>query len=99
MEVRLDDPELQDMETNLDYRGKWRALAVQFRKVMNIVRQSENEVELHNWRGLRLKKLEGDRSHQHSMRLNDQWRLIVEFLPRPGPNSNVCAVKKIEDYH
>jgi proteic killer suppression protein len=97
--VRHDDPELADAEINLLYQGKWKPIVVRFRKVLNLIRQVKNEVELHNWKGLHLEKLKGKRSHQHSMRLNDQWRLIVEFEPRPGPNNNVCAVKAIEKHY
>jgi toxin HigB-1 len=99
MEVRHDNSELEDDETDPEYQGRWQFILKQFRKVMNLVRQARNEVELHNWKSLRLEKLKGNRSHQHSMRLNDQWRLIVEFIARTGPNNNVCAVKDIEDYH
>lgn len=99
MDVHHDDRELEGMELNPDYQGVWQSIAERFRRVMNIVRQAKNEVELHNWKGLRLEKLKGKRSHQHSMRLNDQWRLIVEFISRSGPNNNLCSIKSIEDYH
>lgn len=99
MDVHHDDRELQEMELDPCYSGTWQSIADRFRKVMNLVRQATNEVELHNWKGLRLEKLKGKRSHQHSMRLNAQWRLIVEFIARSGSNNNLCAVKGIEDYH
>jgi proteic killer suppression protein len=41
--------------------------------------------------------LKGNRSSQHSMRLNKQWRLIIEF-EGVVPNKLV-AVISIEDYH
>ena len=42
-------------------------------------------------------ELKGARAHQRSMRLNDQWRLILEIIPgRPKNRIRVCA---IEDYH
>ena len=99
MDVRHDDRELSEMEIDRDYSGRWSFILDSFRTVMNLIRQVLNETELYQWKGLRLEKLSGDRSHQHSMRLNKQWRLIIEFEKRPGPNSNVCAVKAIEDYH
>jgi proteic killer suppression protein len=100
MEVRHDDPELEQIEIRADFDGRYGVIVAKgFRKAMNLVRQAKNEVELHNWKGLRLEKLAGKRDHQHSMRINDQWRLIVEFVERPGPSNNVCAVKAIEDYH
>ena len=44
-----------------------------------------------------LEKLEGARSHQRSMRVTKQWRLIVE-LHGEAPNK-VVRVIGIEDYH
>jgi proteic killer suppression protein len=67
---------------------------------MVIVRSMvKNESQLHGFKGLHFEQLQGNRSHQHSMRLNKKWRLIVEFEKRPGPNNNVCVVKGIENYH
>ncbi len=43
--------------------------------------------------GNRLEQLEGDRKGQHSLRINDQWRLCFEWTPQ-GP-LNV----EIVDYH
>jgi len=45
--------------------------------------------------GNRFKALIGDRKGQHSIRINDQWRICFEWLGRsPGP-SHV----EIVDYH
>jgi toxin HigB-1 len=45
--------------------------------------------------GNRFEALKGDRKGQHSIRINDQWRICFEWLNRsPGP-SNV----EIVDYH
>ena len=43
--------------------------------------------------GNRLEKLKGDRSNQHSIRINDQWRICFQW--RDG---NVYQVE-ITDYH
>ena len=51
----------------------------------------------YNLKSLHFEKLKGDRTHQHSMRLNKQWRLIIE-LEGVAPNKLV-AVISIEDYH
>ena len=44
-----------------------------------------------------LERLKGNRKHQHSIRLNRQWRLIVEFTGK-GANTEIVIVG-IEDYH
>lgn len=100
MDVRHDDAELARIESDPDYSGGLATPVVRaFRKVMNIIRSVQNETELYQWKGLRFEKLKGSRSHQCSLRLNDQWRLIVEIEERAGANNNLCAVKGIEDYH
>jgi proteic killer suppression protein len=101
MDARHNDPDLEAAETDPDYRGKLDTKLVRaLVKVMNIVRNfAQNETQLYAFRGLRFEQLEGDRSHQHSLRLNDQWRLIVEIEKRPGPNNNVLVVMEIDDYH
>ena len=48
-------------------------------------------------RSLRFEKLQPPRSHQFSMRLNDQWRLILEFEGKGA--SKVTVIVAIEDYH
>ncbi len=99
MDVRHDDADLARIEQDPSYRGKFDVPRVRaFRKVMNIVRSVQNEAELRQWKSLRLEKLKGKRQHQHSLRLNDQWRLIIELESREG--QDVCVVVKgVEDYH
>ena len=98
MEVRHDDPELEQLETNPDYRCSLaRALRRSFVKKMILVREVPHEAELNRYASLHCEKLQGDRSHQRSLRLNDQWRLIFEIEQKDG--GNVFVVKAIEDYH
>lgn len=56
-----------------------------------------NEKDFYNSKGLHYEKLKGDRDHQHSMRLNDQWRLILELVERKG--QKIVRIVGIEDYH
>ncbi len=101
MDARHDDPELEKAETDPNYKGGLDLKRVRaLRKVMNIVRNYiRNESQLRFYPGLNYEPLKGNRSHQHSMRLNDQWRLIIEIEKRPGPNNNVCVVKGIEKHY
>lgn len=46
---------------------------------------------------LRLERLRGDRLGQSSIRLNDQWRLILRF--EEDTNGKVIAIIEIADYH
>lgn len=43
--------------------------------------------------GNRLEKLKGDRAGQHSIRINDQWRICFVWMP-DGPHE-----VEIADYH
>ena len=54
-------------------------------------------VVFYQMRSLRFEKLKGKRKHQYSMRLNDQWRLILE-LDDQVP-TKVVVVVAVEDYH
>jgi len=56
---------------------------------------AESLDDLRAFPGNRLEKLHGDRQGQHSIRINDQWRICFEWSDgSPGP-TNV----EIVDYH
>ena len=48
-------------------------------------------------RSLNLEKLKGDRTGQYSIRLNDQFRLILTF--RTEDDGRVVVVLELVDYH
>lgn len=64
---------------------------------MQTIRGAPDERDLYVLKSLHFEKLKGQHSHQHSIRLNDQWRLILEFKGK-APNKTVVIVA-IEDYH
>ena len=101
MDARHEDQDLEDAEKDPHYRGGLdHKLVRALRKTMNIVRNAvTHQGQLAAFRGLNFEQLQGKRSHQYSMRLNDQWRLIVEFEKKEGSKADVCVVKAIEDYH
>ena len=68
-----------------------------YRKVVGFVAAARDERDLRPMRSLRLEQLKGTRSGQHSMRLNDQWRLIVRFVQRE--NGRFTVVIEVTDYH
>lgn len=98
MEVRFKDPLLDSLETDPQATGGFEEAVVSaFRKRMQFIRAAKDERDFYQWKSLHFEKLKGDRAHQHSMRLNDQWRLILEF-EGTAPNKTVVIVS-IEDYH
>jgi proteic killer suppression protein len=68
-----------------------------FRMRMQAIRAASNENDLRALKSLRFEKLKGDRKHQYSMRLNDQFRLIFEM--ERSDQGNIIVVLAIEDYH
>lgn len=98
MEVEFDDSELERLALDLKYLGRRPAsLVKKFRNRIHRIRQAMNSKDLYALRSSRLEKLKGKRKHQHSMRLNDQFRLIVEFRKRDS--KELIAIIAIEDYH
>lgn len=98
MEVEFADTELDRLETDPRFTGGYAAAVVSaFRRRMQLIRSAPDERDFYALKALHFEKLKGKRSHQHSMRLNDQWRLILEFKGK-SPDKLV-VVRLIEDYH
>lgn len=67
-----------------------------FRKALQAIRAAQDERDLYRG-GLRMEKLKGTRQEQHSVRLNQQWRLILE-VEEIGSRRKIRIVE-IVDYH
>lgn len=99
MEVEFADPKLDRLETDPTYTAGWAAAIVTaFRKRLWTIRAASDERDFYGLAGsLHYERLKGKRAHQRSMKLNDQYRLIVE-LTGTGSSTKVRVVG-IEDYH
>lgn len=98
MEVEFGDDELSRLETDAAFAGgRSDAIVRAFQKRTQFIRSAIDERDFYTMRSLRFEKLKGNRSHQYSMRLNDQWRLVLEI--RPAVPKNIIVVVAIEDYH
>src|SRR5947209_6583731 len=98
MEVEFSDESLLRLELSDDDAGRWSQEIVNgFRKVLRFVRAALDERDFRAMRSLNFEKLDGDRSGQYSLRINRQWRLIIEI--REGDPKNTIIVKEIVDYH
>jgi toxin HigB-1 len=98
MEVNFRDTSLDKLETDAaETGGHSVAVVAAFRRRMQAIRAAVDERAFYAMKSLHFEKLKGSRDHQHSMRLNDQWRLIVE-LDGKAPNKTVVVIG-IEDYH
>ncbi len=99
MEVTFDDKELDRLETDPKFTGgKPLSIIKVYRKRMQIIRAAPDERDFYKLRSLHFEKLEGKRKRQHSMRLNNQYRLILELL-KDNPQGTIIRIVGIEDYH
>lgn len=99
MLVRFADDELRRLyyDENCHPKGMDRVLARAFRKKVAILEAAENELVLRQLGSLNFKKLRGKRAGQHSIRINDQWRLIFVFLN--GGSGKIALLIEVVDYH
>jgi proteic killer suppression protein len=68
-----------------------------FFRVMGHIDQAVDERDLYALKGLRYERLKGDRKGQHSLRLNKQFRLVVESARDAG--GPLLRIIEIVDYH
>jgi len=67
-----------------------------YRKKVQLIVAARDERDLYQMRGLRMEKLKGDRLGQTSMRLNDQFRLILTFRTE---GDRMAVLLEVVDYH
>ena len=98
MEVEFADKRLALVDSR-DWQQAKLPLGVvkSIRRKLVVLRAAPDERTLRNWKSLHYKKLEGQRSEEHSIRLNDQWRLV--FRLKTVGNSQRIIDLSIEDYH
>ncbi|MFZ3322355.1 MAG: type II toxin-antitoxin system RelE/ParE family toxin [Usitatibacter sp.] len=98
MEVQFEDPDLDRLEVDPTFDAGHSAHIVKaYRKKLQAIRAALDERDFYALKGLHFEKLQGARSHQHSMRLNLQWRLVLEL--RGKGSEKIVHVVAVEDYH
>ncbi len=96
--VRHEDKDLEQAEADPQCTGGLsQPLVKAFRKRMQTIRDAPDERDFYKLASLRFEKLKGRRSHERSMRLNDQFRLILRLEEDSG--EKVVVIVGIEDYH
>ena len=74
---------------------KWEPFRRQAEKRLRILDAATSLTDLALLNSNRLEPLKGDRKGQHSIRINDRWRICFEWpLDAPGPSK-----VEIVDYH
>ena len=97
MEVRFEDRKLERLETDPSFSAGFAANLVKaFRNRMNFIRQAVDERALYAMKSWHFEKLSGNRAGQHSIRLNDQFRLIIR-VERVAVKTVVIV--ELVDYH
>ena len=98
MEVEFDDGNLDRLETDAQFTaGHSQEVVRAYRKRMQQIRAFRDERDFLSVRSLNFEKLKGNREGQHSIRLNLQWRLILEI--RGDHPCKVIGIIEIVDYH
>ncbi|WP_298856909.1 type II toxin-antitoxin system RelE/ParE family toxin [uncultured Aquimonas sp.] len=98
MEVEFDDHDLDRLETDAQYTaGHSQEVVRAYRKRMQQIRAFRDERDFLAVRSLNFEKLKGNREGQHSIRLNLQWRLVLEI--RGNHPCKVIGIVEIVDYH
>ena len=98
MEVEFDDGNLDRLETDAQFTaGHSQEVVPAYRKRIQQIRAFRDERDFLSVRSLNFEKLKGNREGQHSIRLNLQWRLILEI--RGDHPCKVIGIIEIVDYH
>lgn len=98
MEVEFDDDDLDRLETDPQFTAGFSQEVVRmYRKRMQQIRAFRDERDFMQLKSLHYEKLKADRQGQHSVRLNLQWRLILEI--RGDHPCKVIGIVEIVDYH
>lgn len=94
-----DDDDLRFLATKRDFHLKQFGQDVEkgYRKAIGLLRSASSQMEIRQFKGLRLEKVDYDFPGCHSVRINGQWRLIIEFVKQD--DDQVIVVIKITDYH
>jgi|SRR3990167_6657040 len=97
-EIRFKDESLEKLERDTKQdAGYQTGIGKMFRRRMQLIRGAADERDFYALKSLHYEKLKGDREHQRSMMLNDQWRLVLEV--EDGNPNKVIWIVNIEDYH
>lgn len=99
MQIEYEDDGLRRLAEDAAFVPRqWsRDVVRSYRKAIQLLASAQDERDLRQWRGLRLKELSGNRAGTSSIRLNDQYRLILRF--RTDPEGRVVIVIELVDYH
>ena len=98
MDVDFEDASLRRLEADPGFTAGYEAALVKaFRKRMQLIRAAIDERAFYAMKSLHYEKLKGNLDGHSSMRLNDQWRLLLRL--RQDEGGKTVVVISIADYH
>ena len=85
MDVDFEDASLRRLEADPGFTAGFEAALVKvFRKRMQLIRAAVDERAFYAMKSLHYEKLKGNLDGHSSMRLNDQWRLLLRLRQGEG---------------
>ncbi|MDN6246656.1 MAG: type II toxin-antitoxin system RelE/ParE family toxin [Corynebacterium casei] len=99
LRILFDDDELQRMANDPNFNSKkWSSdLVKAYRKKIQILTSATDERDLRALKSLHLEQLKGNRIGTSSIRLNKQYRLILQF--KSDESGRTVIVIELVDYH
>lgn len=99
MRIVFENDDLRRLAEDASYTPRrWGADIIKaYRKKIQVLRAATDERDLYAMRSLRLEQLKGNRVGTSSLRLNDQFRLIIEF--ETDDEGRIVIVIEMVDYH
>lgn len=98
MRIRFARAKLKRLVEDAGFRmGFDEAVVKKYRHVVQLIVAARDERDIRAMKSLHLEKLKGKRSHEHSIRLKDQWRMILEL--QKDTDGRIVVIVDIEDYH
>jgi len=100
MDVVHNDDDLEHLEFDPRFTANLsQGLVKAYRKKMQAIRGAEDERDLYTQRSNKFEALQGKRKGQYSIRLNDQYRLILELAQAGNDKKKSIKIICIDDYH
>ena len=98
MDVEFEDDKLRRLACDAKFSAGYEfAVEQAFRRRVQFIRAAVDERAFWAMKSLHYEKLKGDRAGQRSMRLNDQWRLVLRIVEKD--DGKAVVVVSIADYH
>jgi toxin HigB-1 len=98
MDIEFKNQAYHRLEIDPSYlHGFPREVVKAYRSRVRWIRGAVDVRDLYAIRSFRFEKLIGNRAGQYSMRLNDQWRLILKLVRQES--CTAVIILAIEDYH